>query len=92
MKRILTLILLSLSFQGILAQDYSDEIYLDSFKELNGTFIVKGKSQSKKSVEENAKMSIIYNLLYRGIDGVNNGKRKNAGSQYHRFQERRWYP
>ena len=63
MKRILTLILLSLSFQGILAQDYSDEIYLDSFKELNGTFIVKGKAQSKKSVEENAKMSIIYNLL-----------------------------
>lgn len=74
MKRILTLILLSLSFQGILAQDYSDEIYLDSFKELNGTFIVKGKAQSKKSVEENAKMSIIYNLLYRGIDGVNDGK------------------
>jgi hypothetical protein len=56
------------------SQAYSDEIYIESTEGFESTFIVKGKSFEKKSLEENAKKAIIYNILYRGVENVNEGK------------------
>lgn len=76
MKRILSLLILSLCLQVVCAQSsqaYSDDIYLESSED-NFVFIVKGKSTEKKEVEANAQKAVIYNILYRGVDGVEDGK------------------
>lgn len=76
MKKILTAIITILFVQTLSAQEYSDVIGLESKDVLNATFAVTGiaSDNDKDLLEENAKKSIVYNILYKGVEGVNDGK------------------
>ena len=62
--------------QTLSAQEYSDVICLESKNGLNATFAVTGiaSDNDKDLLEENAKKAIVYNILYKGVEGVNDGK------------------
>lgn len=76
MKKILTAIITILFVQTLSAQEYSDIICLESKNGLNATFAVTGiaSDNDKDLLEENAKKAIVYNILYKGVEGVNDGK------------------
>lgn len=76
MKKILTAIITILFVQTLSAQEYSDVIGLESKDVLNATFAVTGiaSDNDKDLLEENAKKAIVYNILYKGVEGVNDGK------------------
>ena len=78
MKKILTAIITILFVQTLSAQEYSDVIGLESKDVLNATFAVTGiaSDNDKDLLEENAKKSIVYNILYKGVGGWRTQRKK----------------
>lgn len=69
------LCVLGIAFSGFLhAQDYPQIVTLESVNGTNAVFLSAGVGNDKNASKDNAVLSLFYTLLFKGVDGVNDGQ------------------